>query len=93
MSVFQQTLGSRNTSCRGTGLKVTTSRRSRVVPDGLRKNAQNESNRKGQAILPLKILMRKTASRCLLHTWSRRKFKISLIPSYLKLIAPLKNLV
>jgi hypothetical protein len=32
----------------------------------------NESNMEGQIMLHLKALMRKTASRCLLHTWRGR---------------------
>jgi hypothetical protein len=47
----------------------------------------------GQAMLHLKALMRKTASRCLLLTWRGRKFNLSKISSYLKLLALLKNLV
>jgi hypothetical protein len=33
-------IGSRNTSCRGTGLKVTKSRKSIEVPDGPSRNSQ-----------------------------------------------------
>jgi hypothetical protein len=52
-----------------------------------------ESNMVEQAILHLKALMRKTASRCLLLTWTGRKFNLSKMSSYLKVLALLKNLV
>jgi hypothetical protein len=47
----------------------------------------------GQVILPLKALIRKTASRCLLLTWRGRKFNLAKISSYLDVLALLKNLV
>jgi hypothetical protein len=47
----------------------------------------------GQAMLHLKALMRKTASRCLLLTWSGRKIDLTKMSSYLDVIVLLKNLV
>jgi hypothetical protein len=47
----------------------------------------------GQAMLPLKALIRKTASRCLLLTWRGRRFNMSKISSYLYVLALLKNLM
>jgi hypothetical protein len=47
----------------------------------------------GQAMLHLKALMRKIASRCLLLTWGGSKFNLSKISLYLKVLALLKNLV
>jgi hypothetical protein len=48
----------------------------------------------GQAMLPLKALIRKTASRCLpLLTWRGKKFKLTKMSSYLDVLALLKNLV
>jgi hypothetical protein len=43
-----------------------------------------ESKMEGQAILPLKALMRKILSRCLFLTWSEMKFNLSKMSSYLK---------
>jgi hypothetical protein len=60
-------IGCRNTSCRGTGLKVTMNRKmekSMKDLEGMRK--LTESKMEGQSILHLKALIRKTASRCLL---------------------------
>jgi hypothetical protein len=51
-----------------------------------------ESKMEGQAMLPLKALIRKTASRCLLLTWRGRKFNVSKMSTYLKVLALLKNL-
>jgi hypothetical protein len=42
-----------------------------------------ESKMEGQAMLPLKALIRKTASRCLLLTWRGRKFNLTKMSSYL----------
>jgi hypothetical protein len=50
-------IGSRNTSGRGTGLKVTMNRKSRDDLDGMRKLI--ESKIEGQAMLPLKALIKK----------------------------------
>jgi hypothetical protein len=52
----------------------------------------NASRIEGQAMFPLKALMRKTktASRYFLVMWSEKKFHLS---SYLKLLMPLKNQV
>jgi hypothetical protein len=47
----------------------------------------------GQAMLPLKALMRKTASRFLLLMWSESKYNLSKMFSYIKVPALLKNLV
>jgi hypothetical protein len=47
----------------------------------------------GQVMLPLKELIRKTASRCLLLTWRGRKFNLTRISSYLDVLALLKNLM
>jgi hypothetical protein len=48
----------------------------------------------GQALFPLKTLMRKTASRCpLLLTWSEGTFNVTKMSLYLKLRTPLKGLV
>jgi hypothetical protein len=49
--------GSRNTSCRGTGLQITINRRSRIVLEGIRK--LTECRMEGQAMFPLKVLMKK----------------------------------
>jgi hypothetical protein len=46
-----------------------------------------ESKMYGRAMLPLKALMRKTASRCLLITWRGKKFNLSKMSSYLKVLA------
>jgi hypothetical protein len=43
--------------------------------EGMRKIS--ESNTERQAMLHLKALMRKTASRCLLLTWREGKFNLS----------------
>jgi hypothetical protein len=51
-----------------------------------------ESKMEGQAILPLNTLIIKTASRCLLLTWRGRKFNVSKMSTYLKILALLKNL-
>jgi hypothetical protein len=59
--------------------------------EGIRK--LTESNMEGQAMLPLNALMRKTASRWLFLTWRGRKFNLSKMSSYLKVLALLKNLV
>jgi hypothetical protein len=85
--------GSRNTFCRGTGLKVTMNRKSREVLDleGMRK--PTESKMEGQVMLPLKALIRKTASRCLLLTWRGRKFNLPQMSSCLDVLVLLKNLV
>jgi hypothetical protein len=47
--------------------------------EGMRK--LTESKMEGQAMLPLKTLIRKTASRCLL-TWRGRKFNLAKMSSY-----------
>jgi hypothetical protein len=52
-------IGSRNMSCRGTGLKVTTNRKSREDPDGRRGTSQNKPNMEGQAMLNLKASIKK----------------------------------
>jgi hypothetical protein len=54
---------------------------------------QNKSKMEGQALLPLKALIRKTASRCLLLTWRGRKFNLSKMSSFVDVFAILKNLV
>jgi hypothetical protein len=50
-----------------------------------------ESKMEGQAMLPLKELIRKTASICLLLTWRGRKFNLPKMSSYFTVL--LKNLV
>jgi hypothetical protein len=50
-------IGSRNTSSRGTGLKVTKNRKSRNDLDGMRKLI--ESKMEGHAMLPSKALIKK----------------------------------
>jgi hypothetical protein len=52
-----------------------------------------ESKMEGQAMLPLRALISKTASRCLLITWRGRKFNLAKMPLYLDVLALLKNLV
>jgi hypothetical protein len=52
-----------------------------------------ESKMEGQAMLPLRALIRKTASRCLLLTWRGRKINLAKMSSYLDVLALLKNLV
>jgi hypothetical protein len=92
VSVPTDCVGSRNTSCRGTGLKVTKNRKSReslMDLEGIRK--LTESKMEGQAMLPLNALMRKTASRCLLLAWRGSKFNLSKMSSYLKVPALLNN--
>jgi hypothetical protein len=59
--------------------------------EGMRK--PTESKMEGQAMLPLKALIRKTASRCLLLTWRGRKFNLSKMSSYLDVLELLKTLV
>jgi hypothetical protein len=59
--------------------------------EGMRK--LTESKMEGQAMLHLKALIRKTASRCLLLTWRGKKFNLSKMSSYLYVLALLKNLV
>jgi hypothetical protein len=62
-------VGSRNTSCRGTGLKVMMNRKvKKSLMDLERMHKTNGSKMEGQVMLPLKALIRKTASRCLLLT-------------------------
>jgi hypothetical protein len=51
-----------------------------------------ESKMEGQAMLPLKALIIKTASRCLLLAWTGRKFNLSNMSSYLDVLALLKTL-
>jgi hypothetical protein len=53
----------------------------------------SESKMEGQAMLHLKALVRKTASRCLLLMERGRKFNLSKMSSYLDVLALLKNLV
>jgi hypothetical protein len=65
--------------------------KSLVDLEGMRK--PTESKMEGQVMLPLKALIRKTASRCLLLTWRGRKFNVSKMSSYLDVFASLKNLV
>jgi hypothetical protein len=87
-------IGSRNTSCRGTGLKVTKSRKvkkSLMDLEGIRKLI--ESKMEGQSMLPLNALIRKSASRCLLLKWRGRKFNLAKMSSYLYVLSLLKNLV
>jgi hypothetical protein len=88
-------IGSRNTSCSGTGLKVIMNRKvekSLIDLEGMHK--RTESNTEGQTMLCLKALMRKTASRCLLLLmWKEGKFNSSKMSSYLKVLVLLKNLV
>jgi hypothetical protein len=55
-------------------------------------NEKADSRMEWQAMFPLKALMRKTASKCLLVTWSERKFNITKMSSYLKLLTALNNL-
>jgi hypothetical protein len=57
--------------------------------EGMRK--LTEPKMEGQAMLPLRALIRKTASRCLLFTWRGRKFNLSKRSSYLKALALLKE--
>jgi hypothetical protein len=52
-----------------------------------------ESKMEGQATLPLRALIGKTASRCLLLTWRGRKFNLAKMSSCLDILALLKNLV
>jgi hypothetical protein len=52
-----------------------------------------ESKMKGQAMLSLNALIRKTASRCILLTWRGRKFNLAKMSSYLDVLALLRNLV
>jgi hypothetical protein len=52
-----------------------------------------ESKTEGQAMLPLRALIRETASRCLLLSWRGRKFNLNKMSSYLDVLALLKNLV
>jgi hypothetical protein len=59
--------------------------------EGMRK--LTESKMEEQAMLPLKALIRKTASRCLLLTWRGRKFKLAKMSSYLDVLTLVKNLV
>jgi hypothetical protein len=59
--------------------------------EGMRKRTESKMER--QATLPLNILIRKTASRCLLLMWRGRKFNLAKISSYLDVLALLKNLV
>jgi hypothetical protein len=96
MPVFQQTIGCRNTSCRGTALKVTMHRKREVHDnlEGMRKLTEYEME--GQSILHLNALIRKTASRCLLLMWRGRRFNPTRMSSYLLrvyILALLKNLV
>jgi hypothetical protein len=57
--------------------------------EGMHKPTESKMER--QAMLPLKVIIRKTASRCLL-TWRGRKFNLSKMSSYLDVLALLKNL-
>jgi hypothetical protein len=95
MSVFQQTLLAAETHvAEGLALKLQrreTVEKSLMDLDGMR--ILTESNMEGQAMLHLKALVRKTASRCLLLTWRGRKFNLSKMSSCLKELALLKNLV
>jgi hypothetical protein len=47
----------------------------------------------GQVMLPLKALIRKRATRCLLLPLRARKFNLAKMSSYLDVLALLKNLV
>jgi hypothetical protein len=94
VNVATDCVDSRNTSCRGTDLNVTMNKKvekSLTDLEGMRK--PTESNTEGQAMLPLKALIRKTASRCLFLMWKGRKFNLSKTSSYLDVLALLKNLV
>jgi hypothetical protein len=51
-----------------------------------------ESKMEGQVMLPLKVLIRKRASRCLLLMWRGRTFNLTKMSSYVDVLALLKNL-
>jgi hypothetical protein len=57
--------------------------------EGMRK--PTESKKEGPAMLPLRALIIKTASRCL--AWRGRKFNLAKLSSCLDVLALLKNLV
>jgi hypothetical protein len=95
ISVPTDCVGCRNTSCRGTGLKVTMHRKRGEVPDELEgMRILTESKMEGQGMLHLNALIRITASRCLLM-WRGRKFNPTRTSSYLRVdvLALLKKLV
>jgi hypothetical protein len=54
-------------------------RRSRVDPDS---DVQTESRMEGQAMFHFKALVRKTASICLLPTWTERNFNLRCLHIY-----------
>jgi hypothetical protein len=71
MSMFQQTV------LAAEGLAL--AEKSLMDFEGMRK--LTESKMEGQAMLPLRALIRKTASRCLLLTWRGRKFNVTRMSS------------
>jgi hypothetical protein len=79
MSVFQQTILAAETHlAEGLALKLRRAgkvKESLMDLEGVRK--LTGSKMKGQAMLPLNALIRKTASRCLLLKWRGRKFKLA----------------
>jgi hypothetical protein len=60
---------------------------------GMRRLTVSKTETDEQLILPLKILIRKRASRCLLLKWSIKIFNLTKMSSYLWSHTPLKNLV
>jgi hypothetical protein len=81
MSMFQHNVLAAETYLAGglTGLKSCDEQKkgekSLMDLEGMRK--LTESKMEGQATLPLKALIRKTAPRCLLLTWRGRKFNLT----------------
>jgi hypothetical protein len=59
--------------------------------EGMRKLTESKMER--QVMLPLKALIRKTASRCILLMWRGRKFNLTKMSLYLYVLALINNLV
>jgi hypothetical protein len=95
MSVFQQTvLEAEAHHAEGLALKLRKAEKvekSLMDLEGIRR--LTESKMKGQAMLPLKALIRNTVSTCLLLMWRERKFNLAEMSSYLYVLALLKILV
>jgi hypothetical protein len=95
MSMFQQTVLAAETHL-AKGLTLNLRRTENVEKSPMDFEVLHkltESKMEGQAKLPLKALMTKTASRCLFLTLRGRKFNLTKMSSYLDVLALLNNLV
>lgn len=93
MSAPTDCIGSSNTSGRGNDFQVTMRSKGSAVPRTRSECARTEGTPNTWLILPLKTLIRKRVSRCLLFKWSCKKFNLTKMSWYLYSHPPLKNLV